>query len=150
MNRPQLQKAVIAGVAGTIVMTIMTMVAPMMGMPEMDIPQMLAGFMGFPIIIGWFAHFMIGTTFALLYAYVFVQKLPGAPWIKGMLFGLLPWFLSQVTANPVMGAGIFAMNTPAPMMVVVGSFLGHLAYGVVVGVVYGSVGVKTVRVAQSH
>lgn len=138
MNKPNLLKAIVAGVAGTIVMTIMTMIAPMMGMPEMNIPKMLSDFMGMPAILGWAAHFMIGTSFALVYAYVFISKLPGHQILKGAIFGLFPWLLAQTMVNPMMGAGIFAVNTPAPLMMVMGSLIGHLFYGAVMGLVYGS------------
>ena len=137
MQKPNLTKALLAGVGGTIAMTMLTYIAPMMGMPEMNIPQMLSGFMGVPIVAGWLGHFMIGTMFAFMYAYVFVGKLPGAPWVKGALYGLLPWFLAQIMVNPVMGSGVFALNTPAPMLMVVGSLMGHLVYGAVLGAVYG-------------
>jgi len=138
MNKFNLNKAVGAGIAGTVVMTLFAMMAPLMGMPEMNIPKMLADFMGFPVIVGWLAHFMIGTVLALAYAYVLVSKLPGHPAVKGILFGLIPWFMAQILVNPMMGAGVFALNTPAPLMMVIGSLVGHLVYGAVVGAVYGS------------
>lgn len=150
MNKPNFSKAVGSGVAGTIVMTIMTMIAPMMGMPEMDIPRMLADFMGLPVLIGWLAHFMVGTVLALIYAYSFIQKLPGAPWLKGALYGHFPWLLAQIMVNPMMGAGVFAMNTPAPMMMVMGSLLGHIVYGAVVGLVYGTGSAPAPQTAHSH
>lgn len=151
MNQLNIPKAIGAGIAGTIVMTIMTMVAPMMGMPEMNIPAMLAGFMGFSIVVGWLAHFMIGTVLAIVYAFAFVGRLPGAPWLKGALYGLLPWFLAQIMVNPMMGAGVFAVNTPAPMMMVMGSLIGHLVYGAVVGLVYGANAQQAIPASQhSH
>lgn len=150
MNKPNVLKAIGAGVAGTIALTIMTMVGPMMGMPEMDIPAMLADFMGVPVAVGWLAHFMVGTVLALIYAYAFIGKLPGAPWLRGALYGLFPWLLAQIMVNPMMGAGVFALNTPAPMMMVMGSLIGHLVYGAVVGVVYGSTSAPATQAAHSH
>ncbi|MEX1275991.1 MAG: DUF6789 family protein [Bacteroidota bacterium] len=150
MNKLNLPKAAGAGIAGTVVMTMMTMVAPMMGMPEMDIPQMLSGFMGVPVIVGWLAHFMIGTSFGLMYAYLFVAKLPGAPLIKGALFGLVPWFLAQIMVNPMMGAGLFATNTAAPVMMVMGSLMGHVVYGAILGLVYGTGNTTVPRAAHSR
>ncbi|MBI3586996.1 MAG: DUF2938 family protein [Ignavibacteriales bacterium] len=138
MGQTNLFKAIIAGVAGTITMTMMTVVAPMMGMPEMNIPKMLGSFMGVPVIIGWFAHFMIGVVLAVGYAYVFYPKLSAAPWLKGLIFSIIPWLAAQVMVNPMMGAGLFAMNTPAPMMMVMGSLVGHTVYGITLGLVYGS------------
>lgn len=149
MQKINLTKALLAGVAGTVAMTVLTFIAPMMGGPEMNIPQMLADFMSVPVIVGWIAHFMIGTVLALIYVYILIERLPGVPWIKGALYGLFPWFLAQIMVNPMMGAGIFAVNTPAPMMMVVGSLMGHLVYGGVVGAVYGSRGSsKSIPVSQ--
>lgn len=142
MQKPSFTKALLAGIAGTLAMTMLTYVAPMMGMPEMDIPEMLSGFMGVPVVAGWFAHFMIGTGFAVVYAYVFISRIPGSPPVRGAIYGLIPWLLAQVMVNPIMGAGVFALNTPAPMLMVVGSLMGHLVYGGVLGAVYGSSGLK--------
>jgi uncharacterized membrane protein YagU involved in acid resistance len=140
MNKPNLTKALGAGIIGTIVMTLFAAMAPLMGMPEMNIPRMLAGFIGFPTIVGWLAHFMIGTVLALTYAIVLVSKLPGKPVVKGILFGLIPWLMAQLLVNPMMGAGVFAVNTPAPMLMVAGSLMGHVVFGGVVGLVYGTTG----------
>lgn len=138
MGQTNLFKAIMAGVAGTITMTMMTVVAPMMGMPEMNIPKMLGNFMDVPVIIGWFAHFMIGIVLAVGYAYVFYPKLFLAPWLKGLIYSVIPWLAAQLMVNPMMGAGLFAMNTPAPMMMVMGSLAGHMVYGITLGLVYGA------------
>jgi len=140
MNKPNLTKALGAGIAGTIVMTLFAATAPLMGMPEMNVPEMLSGFMGVPTIAGWLAHFMIGTILALAYAFVLISKLPGKPVVRGILFGLIPWFMAQILVNPMMGAGVFAVNTPAPMLMVAGSLMGHVVYGAIVGLVYGTTG----------
>ncbi|MEK6572047.1 MAG: DUF6789 family protein [Bacteroidota bacterium] len=145
-----LSRAVLSGLAGTAVMTLVMLMGPLMGMPEMNIGQMLGGFMGIPHALGWIAHFMVGTVLALIYVYLFSSRLPGAPWPRGALYGLLLWLVSQIMVNPMMGAGVFASNTPAPFMMVMGSLMGHLAYGAVVGGVYGSGSSKqSVAVSQS-
>lgn len=130
-------KAVLAGLAGTLVMSIFMLMAPLMGMPSMNIGKMLGDFMGIGEAAGWIAHFIIGTVLALMYAYLFASRLPGNRIVRGALYSLIPWFVSQVMVNPMMGAGLFASNTPAPMLMVAGSLMGHLAYGAVVGGVYG-------------
>lgn len=151
MQKTNFTKALLAGVAGTLALTMLTYIAPMMGMPEMDIPQMLSGFMGVPVAVGWLAHFMVGTVLAVLYARTFVPRFPGSPFIKGAVYGLIPWLLAQVMVNPMMGAGVFAVNTPAPMLMVVGSLMGHLVYGGVLGGVYGSSGLrKSIPVPQHN
>ncbi len=130
-------KAAAAGLLGTFVMTIVMLMAPLMGMPPMPIGKMLAGFMGIPEVLGWIAHFMIGTVLAIIYVYVFASRLKGNGFIRGAVYGLLPWFAAQIMVNPMMGAGIFAVNTPSPFLMVMGSLIGHLIYGAVVGGVYG-------------
>jgi len=138
VENKSLGRAIAAGLAGTAVMTMVMLMGPLLGMPEMSIGKMLGGFMGIPVALGWIAHFMIGTVLALIYVYGFSSKLPGTPLVRGALYGLIPWFVSQIMVNPMMGAGIFASNTPTPFMMVTGSLMGHLIYGAVVGGVYGS------------
>ncbi|HVT40304.1 MAG TPA: DUF6789 family protein [Gemmatimonadaceae bacterium] len=126
-------KAVIAGVAGTAVMTIVGVyVAPMMGIPKMNPAEMLAAAMGGNLVLGWIAHFMIGSTLAVAYAAV-AAKLPGAPWVRGALYGIGPWLLAQLVVMPMMGMPLFSGS----MALAGGSLLGHLLYGAVVGAIYG-------------
>jgi uncharacterized membrane protein YagU involved in acid resistance len=151
MKKPNVGRAVVAGIAGTVAMTMMILVGPMMGMPEMYIGNMLAEFMGIPITLGWIMHFMIGTVLALIYVFMFADKLPGAPWLRGALYGLVPWLVSQVMVNPMMGAGVFASNMPDAVMIVMGSLMGHLIYGAVVGAIYGKQAVQPQsQVSHSH
>ena len=150
MQQNNLSKAVVAGVIATAVMTMVMLMAPLMGMPEMNIGKMLGGFMGVPAVVGWVAHFMIGSVLASIFATAFAARLPGAPWLKGVLFGLIPWLAAQVMVNPMMGAGVFASNTPAPFMMVMGSLLGHIVYGAVLGAVYGRTISKTAFAVSQH
>jgi hypothetical protein len=131
-----LAKSVIAGFVATIAMTVVMLMAPLMGMPEMNIGKMLGGFMGVPAFIGWIGHFVVGIVLAVAYGQFFAARLPGAAWVRGILYGLLPWLMSQVVVNPMMGAGVFASQTPSPVLMVMGSLLGHMVYGAVLGLVY--------------
>lgn len=141
-------KAVVAGLTGTFVMTVVVLMAPLMGIPPMPIGKMLAGFMGIPEVLGWIAHFMIGTVLALIYAYYIVSRLKGNGLVRGAIYGLLPWFAAQIMVNPMMGAGIFAINTPSPVLMVMGSLIGHLVYGAVLGGILGTS--KELKPVQSN
>ncbi|HUF13912.1 MAG TPA: DUF6789 family protein [Longimicrobiales bacterium] len=126
-------RAVLAGVVGTAVMTAVGVwVAPAMGMPPMNPAEMLAGAMGGSLLLGWIAHFMIGTVLALIYAFV-APALPGAPVLRGALYGIAPWLLAQVAVMPMMGMPIFSGSA----VMAIGSLVGHLVYGAVIGGVYG-------------
>ena len=123
------------GLIATAAMTLLMLVAPMMGMPKMPIGEMLAGFMGVPVAFGWIAHFMIGVVLAAAYVVFWKDRLSGKPVVKGLLFSLIPFFMAQIIVMPMMGAGLFSMNSGAPMMMVMGSLIGHLVYGTVLGIV---------------
>jgi uncharacterized membrane protein YagU involved in acid resistance len=129
-----LGKAVRAGLAGTVVMTALMLMAPMMGMPPMNIGAMLGSVMGGNVVLGWMAHFVFGVVLAIGYAAVFVNRLPGAPFVRGALYSLLPWLMAQVVVMPMMGAGLFSGS----MVAAGGSMMGHIAYGIALGAVYGA------------
>ena len=127
-------RAVLAGIIATAVMTVVSVVVtPTMGMPKMNPAEMLAGRMGGNMALGWTAHFMIGTTLALIYAAV-AAAFPGPPPVRGALYGVAPWLLAQVAVMPMMGMGFFSGS----MTMAGGSLAGHLIYGATVGAVYGA------------
>ncbi|MBI3962165.1 MAG: hypothetical protein HY335_05390 [Deinococcus sp.] len=126
-------KAVIAGLVATVVMTIVGVwIAPVMGIPKMNPADMLAGAMGGSLVLGWIGHFMIGVVLALIYAAV-SARLPGVPWLRGALYGLAPWLLAQLIVIPMMGMPVFSGS----VVMALGSLIGHLIYGAVVGGIYG-------------
>lgn len=150
MNSQTISRAVLAGLVGTAVMTAVALMGPLMGMPEMKTGDMLAGFMGIPVILGWIAHFMIGSVLAIIYASLFFEKLPGAPWLKGAIYGIAPWLVLQLMLSPMMGAGVFSVKTATPVSMLIGSLMGHLIYGAVVGSVYGTGSSAGKKPALSH
>ncbi len=119
MQNNIINKSIRGGLIATTAMTIVMLMAPLMGMPNMLIGIMLA-------------HFMIGSFIALGYV-LSVEKLPGNRVLKGMLYSLLPFLIAQSVVMPVMGAGFFSARTAAPMIMIMGSLIGHLVYGAVLG-----------------
>ena len=135
-----IQSALVAGLAATAAMTAFTFMAPLMGF-EMNIPQMLAGTMGTPIIVGWAAHIMVGVVLAILYAAVFVSKFnKEANFKSGAIFGILPWLLAQLMVMPMMsalsGRGFSAGLFSGSIKIALASLMGHLLYGAVLGFLY--------------
>ncbi len=126
-------RTMLAGVSGTAVMTIIGLWgAPMMGIPAMNPAAMLAGAMGGMQAAGWAAHFMIGIMLAFGYAIV-AGRLPGPAVARGALYAVAPWLMAQVVVMPMMGMGVFSSSLALAM----GSLIGHMAYGSVVGAVAG-------------
>jgi uncharacterized membrane protein YagU involved in acid resistance len=64
---------------------------------------------------------------------VVAGSLPGPVVVRGALFALAPWLLAQLVVMPMMGMGLFS----GAMNLAMGSLLGHIIYGGVVGAVYG-------------
>lgn len=134
------KSALFSGVAATIAMTVFTLMAPLMGI-EMDIPAMLSGTMGAPIIIGWAAHFMIGIILALSFAAIYYPKFGSKNKIKsGIIFSIIPWLMSQVVIMPMMsimnGGSYFSGFFSGSIILAMASLMGHLLFGVVLGLTY--------------
>ena len=121
------------GILATAVMTLVMLMAPLMGLPRMPIGDMLANFMHLPSALGWLAHFMIGTILAAEYVLFFGPALKVNRILAGTLYALIPFVLAQTMVMPIMGAGFFSIHTPAPFLMVMGSLIGHLVYGASLG-----------------
>ena len=126
-------RAVAGGLVGALVMSAVGMwVAPAVGLPKGNAADMLGGAMGGNIMLGWAAHLMIGIVLALIYAAV-ASHIPGPPAIRGALYSIAPWLLAMLVVMPMMGMPVFGGGT-APA---IGSLINHLAYGLVLGAIYG-------------
>lgn len=135
----KLKNSIIGGIVATIVMTAIMFVAPMMGMPKMNPPKMLAVTMGFPVAVGWVMHFMIGIVFALGYAYLFLPlvKKISSKVAKGAIYGVVIFVFAQIMMQ-VMGAIFPAMPAPQGnmMLMIIGSIMGHVIFGIVVALFF--------------
>jgi uncharacterized membrane protein YagU involved in acid resistance len=125
--------AVLGGMAGTVAMTALMLVAPKMGLPPMSAGDMLGSVMGGSVALGWMAHFVIGVALALGYGLLFAKRLPGRGFVRGATYAVLPWLAAQLVVMPMMGAGLFGSSVLAAG----GSLMGHLVYGSILGGTYG-------------
>ena len=123
-------RAVTAGILGSLAFSALGIwVTPLLGLPRANPADMLAPDLGGNMALGWAGHLAIGAVLAVIYALV-AEQLPGPPAGRGALFALAPWLLAVLLSAM---SGMLA----APMAM--GSLLGHVGYGVVVGAIYGSV-----------
>jgi hypothetical protein len=136
-----LKRAVAAGLVGTAVMTVFMLVAPVVGLPRLAIGQLLSTMLAVSVAFlpigpatGWALHAAFGVLLALIYAAVFAGRLPGTPLVRGALYGVLVFLAAQLSFMPLVGAGVFSRGD-VPM--ILGSLLGHLVYGGLVGFIYG-------------
>lgn len=130
----KIKQSLISGIIGTVVMTAIMFIAPMMGMPKMNPAAMLSGMMGTSIVIGWLMHFMIGVIFAAFYVYLFHPKVNiKSKILKGAVFGIAVFIFAQV-AMAIMGAMMGGMPKPegSMLLMAIGSIMGHVVFGIVV------------------
>ena len=135
------------GLVATAVMTAMMYVAPMMGMPKMDIAQML-GSMFLPqgstaFAVGMMMHFMMGVILTVPYALVWeLTDLDVTSW-SGLFLGLAHWMVALVmmpvimTMHKEVRAGRMpSMLKSGGMMAAAGLVMGHLVFGLIIGLLY--------------
>ncbi len=142
--------AIVAGVVGTVVISMVMAMAPRMGMPKMAIWEMLGSMFDKDgnNVLGWIAHFMMGVIFAIIYAALWSAGVGGVNVGSGALFGVVHWLAAGLVMGgvPMLHAGIKAGTVQAPgvymlssggVMAFLGGLIGHVIYGVVVALVYG-------------
>ncbi|MEO6444113.1 MAG: DUF2938 domain-containing protein [Gemmatimonadaceae bacterium] len=82
------------------------------------------------LVIGWMAHYLIGTTFAALLTSVW-----GLAWLQrptlgpALLVGVVTVLAPFLLMQPGMGAGIAASRTPSPATARLHSLLTHTVFG---------------------
>lgn len=105
MRRFAITSAVTAGALGTLAMTALMYMAPLMGLPRMDLIGALGQALpiGLPTYLtGSLIHLGIGITLAIIYAMAFAAWLPGPRPLKGAIYAFLPWILAIVALPPAM------------------------------------------------
>lgn len=134
-THPTFARAALGGLVGTLAMTMMMyVVAPMMGL-RMDIAAMLGSMLGGSWVAGLMMHFVNGSViFPAIYVYALYAHLPGSPAVRGTIWGVALWLVAQTVVMPMMGAGLFS-SAMGGMMAAMGSLIGHLLYGSLLGII---------------
>lgn len=141
--------AIVAGLVGTAVISMLMAMGPRMGMPKMAIWEMLGTMFSKEanLALGWIIHFMMGVIFAIIYAALWAAGIGSATWLNGAIFGAVHFVVAGLAMGgmPMMHAGIKAGTVKAPgilmlnvgVMGLMGALIGHIVYGLVVALVYG-------------
>jgi len=134
--------AIIAGLIGTVGMTILMYLAPVMGLPKMDIINIIGTMFtsnkNTAIVIGVIIHFMMGAVFGLIYAFVWSIGIGAPMWLWGLIFGgvhglvvafMMPLVVKMHPRKPVMAGGTSQ---------IFGLVMGHMVFGLIVAVTYAA------------
>lgn len=80
-------------------------------------------------ILGWFAHYVVGFSYALIFLLLSDEQTMPITWLSAISFGfftvLAPWLILQ----PGLGLGYFASNTPNPTATRFLNMLAHMVFG---------------------
>ncbi len=143
--------AIVWGVVATLAFTLFSLMGGAMGMTRMDILDLLGSMMAQPgstaaRAIGAMIHHTNGALLAIAWAYgVALVGLP-ANWLTGLVWGAILTVLALLMLS-TMGAVHPAIRRgeqedPGPLatnfgaMTPIGSLMGHLVYGLVLGLLY--------------
>lgn len=131
-----ISRGVVAGLVGTAALSLLMVMKSMMGlMPELDVIRMLGEMMQVPAPAAWMIHFMIGAVWGLSFVLLY-RWIPGrSAVVKGMVLLTGTWLLMMLMVMPMAGAGLFGMQLG--MMAPVMTWMLHLVFGAVMGLVYG-------------
>ena len=148
--KSKIAQSVIAGLVATAVMTGFIFLAPMMGLPKMNPAEMLSGMMGVPLMVGYLMHCMIGIIFAAAYVYLFNPKVRiQSKLVKGSLFGFAVFIFAQVMIFII--GKLMPMAEDNMMLIMLGSLIGHLVYGIVVALIIPAYAVQSEKYTRvSH
>lgn len=142
-NKTNLERSILGGFVGTLVVTILLYLAPEVGLPKMDIAARMGSlFHGSnapePMSNAWWLgmvfHFVAGTiVFPVLYAYFLATRLFGNSWTKGTTWGLILWVITEAVLMPIVGMGFFSSKAPDYWALLVSSLMAFLIYGALLG-----------------
>ncbi len=137
--------AIIAGFVATLILTALMYLAPMMGLPRID----MAASLGIPVSgreaamfsPAWFGGLAIFFVFgSIISPWIFVYLFPaliGKPWLRGLEWGVLVWFFGGVGIMTLLGLGFNESHFAHPFSSFFSSLAGHLLYGVLLGLIAG-------------
>jgi uncharacterized membrane protein YagU involved in acid resistance len=138
MYKVKVGPAIIAGIIGTIAMTVLMFIAPYLGLPEMNIINMLGTMFTTEatavLFLGVIIHFMLGAVFGLIYAWLWTKiGKPNVLW--GAIFGVVHGVIA-IVMMPVLSSIYPRAEIDMTALFAVGLLMGHIVFGIVVALVY--------------
>ncbi|MBP6732699.1 MAG: hypothetical protein KA149_11605 [Chitinophagales bacterium] len=128
-------KVLLAGLGATAVMTAFMLIAPYIGLTDMNVGVLLGSFMGDSQALGWTLHAVIGIIMAFIYVQFFNHTLPVInDTFRGMLFGIIVFIMSQIAFTLISLTGFLSWDQKEGMaLMVFGNCLAGMIYGAVLG-----------------
>ena len=134
--RPKVHRTIAGGLLGTIILVmLMYPVGHLMLGKQMDVIILLVNMLEIPAVVGVFLFVFNGVLiFPLIYGFVAFRMLWGSPWIRGLEWGLLLWFIGNlIIVSTIKGSIIY--YHPQGVLIFIVSLVGHIIYGSILGAV---------------
>jgi hypothetical protein len=134
--------AIVAGLIGTVVMSIALLAAPQMNLPKMDFAGILAALVGLPRVraVGFGLHALLGVLWALGYAAVWATGILPPNVTTGALLGIVHWLIAGALLGLLTflrpGGPGFYLRGQGGGVAFFGGLMAHVVYGLTVGLVY--------------
>jgi len=132
----QTERGLAAGFVATMIATVMLYYgATAFALKPYDLGAMLAARMGNNMMLGHMGHYVTGVIAFPAFFIAFWRVLPGPSLIKGLVWGVILFWLGHFFLLPLANGG-FLPDTFGWRTITV-SFLGHLVYGFILTGVLG-------------
>ncbi len=144
MREKNIAIAVPAGLIATAVMAVVMLLAPLAGIPEINLPRAIGWWIGLPLSGGLILFFLFGIVAAMLFVIRVYGRLSLPLPLLGTLFGVGLWLCLMTIGGPLIGWGMFASKTGRPLGTLLTTLVGHIAIGGTLGFAYERV-IKRMR-----
>lgn len=115
-------------------------------MQMMGMIKMIAAMMGSDsVAVGWMIHLVLSAVFGIGFGLLFGRF--ARPWLGGLIYGVIWYVLGPLTIIPMM-SGMGLQWSLAAITGSMSSLMGHLIYGLVLGLVFGWLEKRAPAVAQ--
>ena len=121
-----------AGLAGTVVMTVFSYFSNYLHLPSTDYHGMIASHFSMGSAFAWVIYFGLGVMLAYFYGTFFRKRLPAHSWMRGIVYAVLIWGVTEIILMPILGMGFFSGSITAAFA----AFIGMALYGGTVGYLY--------------
>jgi hypothetical protein len=128
-------KILIAALSATAVMTGFMLLAPVAGLPKMDVGAILGALFGGSEVVGWIMHVIIGILMLLPYVFFFNRWIPVEnKFARGAIYGILVFVFSEIIFTIINITGHLSFVDKQNMAkMVFGNALAGMIYGTVLG-----------------
>jgi hypothetical protein len=143
-------KMLLAAFAATAAMTAFMLLAPVVGLPKMDVGALLGAMFGGNEAVGWIMHVIIGVLMLLPYVFFFNQWLPVENRVaRGAIYGIFVFVFSEIIFTIINLTGHLPDMAKQDMArMVFGNAIAGMIYGCVLGAFFERQGVDSMERAK--